>query len=227
MMPGEAEKMAGRLAWGSAYAFRQYGRAMLRPIYDQQSRRDGKIAFELRAALEWWRVMLTKGIAEFHDWEAPTGQPVHLFADARGSPAHVGAVLVVDGACYWTHSRVPRHLMSRFRRREDQQIMGLELLGIALGLTTFAPRLKQRKLVIHCDNTGAEVREPLPHSACARSCVVQVAVRKGTARAHDHAQLCHEQWLQLADLKAHAWVVRVATDDNVADLPSREVCCMS
>ena len=102
--------------------------------------------------------------------------------------------------------------------------MGLELLGIALGLTTFASQLKHRKLVIHCDNTGAEVAFSLPVVARACSRVVQVAVRKGTARAHDHAQLCHEQWLRLANLRAHAWVVRVDTDYNVADLPSREAC---
>ena len=140
------------------------------------------------------------------------------YSCARRRRAHV------DDACCWKHSRVPQHLLCRFRRREDHQIMGLELLGIALGLTTFASQLKHRKLVIHCDNTGAEVAISFPVVACACSRVVQVAVRKGTERAHDHAQLCHEQWLQLANPRAHAWVVRVGTDYNVADLPSREAC---
>ncbi len=100
--------------------------------------------------------MLSKEIVEFHGWAAPTGRPVHLLADASGNPAYVGAVLLIDGACHWTHSSVPQHLLCRFRRREDQQIMGLELLGIALGVATFASMIKQRKLLIHCDNTGAE-----------------------------------------------------------------------
>ena len=199
MMPGDAEKMAGRLAWGSSYAFRQYGRAMLRPIYDQQTKRCGKIDFELRSALEWWRIMLSKEIVEFHEWAAPMGRPVHLFADARGNPAHVGAVLIIDGACYWTHSSVPSHLMCRFRRREDQQIMGLELLGMALGVSTFANMIQQRKLVIHCDNTGAEAstwhNPVLPARVARCSCRSQYGkVRRGRSTMHSCAMISGSIW---------------------------------
>ena len=42
--------------------------------------------------------------------------------------------------------------------REDAQIMGLELLAIALGLSKFGSMIKNRNLVIHSDNTGSEVR---------------------------------------------------------------------
>ena len=47
-------------------------------------------------------------------------------------------------------------------------------------------------------------------------------MRRGTARAWDHAQLVHDQWMRLAILNCQVHVVRVATDDNIADLPSRE-----
>ena len=53
--------------------------------------------------------------------------------------------------------------------------------------------------------------------------MVQASVRRGTARSWDHAQLVHEQWLQAALLEMQVFVKRVATDDNIADLPSREV----
>lgn len=49
----------------------------------------------------------------------------------------------------------------------------------------------------------------------------KVAFRKGTARRTDHAQLVHEMWLQLALLEIDVHVVRVASKDNIADLPSR------
>jgi len=84
--------------------------------------------------------------------------------------------------------------------------MGLELLAISLGMCTFASLLVGRRVVVHSDNTGSE--------AC---------FRRGTARSWDHAQLVHEQWLQAARLRMQLFVKRVATDDNIADLPSREV----
>ena len=48
-----------------------------------------------------------------------------------------------------------------------------------------------------------------------------MSVRRGTARSWDHAQLVHAQWLQLALMGSQVHVLRVATDDNIADLPSR------
>ncbi len=39
----------------------------------------------------------------------------------------------------------------------------------------------------------------------------------------DHAQLVHEQWTHAAEEGLDLHVLRVATDDNIADLPSRRV----
>ena len=49
-------------------------------------------------------------------------------------------------------------LMQIFDQRADNQIMGLELAAIGLGLSTFGKLLAGRSVVIHSDNTGAEVR---------------------------------------------------------------------
>ena len=35
--------------------------------------------------------------------------------------------------------------------------MGLELVAVSLGLCTFSTMLRNKRLVIHCDNKGAEV----------------------------------------------------------------------
>ena len=40
---------------------------------------------------------------------------------------------------------------------QDKQIMGLEIVAVSLGLCTFVDKLRDTKIVIHCDNTGAEV----------------------------------------------------------------------
>ena len=51
--------------------------------------------------------------------------------------------------------------------------------------------------------------------------LLQFSVRRGTARTWDHAQLIHELWLHAAILNMSIHIVRVASSDNVADLPSR------
>ena len=38
----------------------------------------------------------------------------------------------------------------------------------------------------------------------------------------DHAQLVHTQWTHVAEQGLSLYVVRVATNDNIADLPSRD-----
>ena len=82
--------------------------------------------------------------------------------------------------------------------------MSLELLSIAYGISTFAECLRGRDVTIYSDNTGAEA-----------------TLDKGSAKAFDHGKIVHGIWLRLAELKCGAWVERVPTADNIADLPSR------
>ena len=51
---------------------------------------------------------------------------------------------------------VPENILSFFKARKDNQIMGLELLSISLGLSSFEQLLRKRRVVIHSDNTGSE-----------------------------------------------------------------------
>lgn len=156
LLPGAASKLAGRLSWGCSQLFHRLGRAMLRPVFDQKSRRDGHLCPELRRSLYWWRSILELRIAELRPWKQVADGPAHLFCDAAGDPPHLGAVLGVEGRWYWTHSDAPEAVLSNFRRRRDKQIMGLELLSISLGFATFATLIKGRKVVVHSDNTGSE-----------------------------------------------------------------------
>ena len=155
---GPATKLAGKLSWGCSQLFKRIGRAMLRPIFDQKSKRDGRISAELACALSWWKRILEEGIAEMRPWNMVHTAPVHLFCDAAGRDAHLGAVCFIDGECHWTHMSTPTDILERFRYRQDSQIMGLELLAIALGMSTFGSMIRNRNVVIHSDNTGSEVR---------------------------------------------------------------------
>ena len=81
----------------------------------------------------------------------------HLLPATAGEDPCLGAVLVADGQAFFTLMKVTPMLLEFFRRRRDQQIMGLELLAISLGLSTFHELVVNRNVVIHCDNRGAEV----------------------------------------------------------------------
>ena len=155
--PGLSSKVAGKLSWGCTRLFHRVGRAMLRPFFDQRTRRDGAMDSELRRAAEWWIEVLQHGVAEVREWHAPELPPVHLFCDARGEPPHLAAVLFCDGQCLYTHLKPAPEMLQRFKSRRDNQIMGLELLSISLGLSTFQDQLRGRKVVIHSDNSGSEV----------------------------------------------------------------------
>ena len=202
---GAASKLAGKLQWGVSALFRRLGRAQLRPIYDQSHSPTSNMGSELRRSLLWWLKILEKSIAETRCWADNVKPPVHLFCDAAGHPAKLAATLYTpEEGCLYTALCPTEQMLQLFKRRGDNQIMGLELLSISLGLCTFEKQLRGRRVVIHSDNTGSEV-----------------ALRKGTARSHDHAQLVHHQWFQAACKEMELHVVRVKTDDNIADLPSR------
>ena len=226
LMPGDASKLAGRLSWASSHMFRwvlmcstvvcplfcmyastrKLGRAMLRPIYDQQTRRDGMTSPELKRSLQWWRDVLQRGLSERRAWKHENEPAVNLFCDASGYPAYLGAVLFIDGRCYYTDFAPTSELLAMFKSRNDNQIMGLELLSISLGLCTFERLIRGRNVIVHSDNTGSEA-----------------AIRRGTAVSMDHAQLVHKQWTHIAEQGLRIHVVRVGTHDNIADLPSRRV----
>ena len=83
--------------------------------------------------------------------------------------------------------------------------MGLELLAIALGLSSFSLLLQNRKVVVWSDNVGS-----------------QRSTERGRAKAWDHSCIVHVLWLEAACLQMHMHVERVPSEDNIADLPSRE-----
>jgi hypothetical protein len=179
---------------------------MLRPFFQQAyAFGDGRINRALEIAMKWWIAVLEYGIAEEFLWDAPSSALVHMFVDARGSPPRCAATLFINGRCLYTDGAPSAAVMAEFEERADAQIMGLEILAISLGMATFAAELHGRRVVVWSDNTGAEA-----------------ASRGGSARSWDHAVLIHDIWSLALCNHTAVWIERVATDDNLADLPSRE-----
>ena len=115
-----------------------------------------------------------------------------MFCDARSSPPRIAAVVCwsaggwivspvglcwpdggacSDGQIDYCDMEPAASTMQLFQSRRDNQITSLEILSIALGVSTFEATLSGREVLIFSDNKGAE-------GAC----------RKG-ARAHCTSQL--------------------------------------
>ena len=147
--------------------------------------------------------MLAPDIVEERCWNAPESDCAHLFVDARGVPPRCAAVLYVDGLWHYTDGAPSKCLMDKLQSRRDNQIMSLESMAISIGLATFAEELRG-KVLVFSDNTGAEA-----------------AARQGSAHAWDHCEMIQGIWTQAFLNQTHVWIERVASDDNLSDLPSR------
>lgn len=73
------------------------------------------------------------------------------------------------------------------------------------GLSVFEKELSGCNVVVFSDNVGA-----------------QKAVEKGGARAWDHSCVVQGIWLRALRMRTGMWIERVASKDNISDLPSRE-----
>ena len=178
---------------------------MLRPLYFHSKHWSAKWSEHLELALKWWQEVLQFELQQVWSWYDIPWSWGHLYCDARGYPAQIAAVLFMDGERFFCDMRVPDSILSFFPARKDNQILGLEMLSIALGLSSFASRITNRRIIVWSDNTGAEA-----------------AAKDGTAKAFDHACLAHCLWTRAAQLKTHMHIRRVPSKFNIADLPSRE-----
>ena len=205
LSPGAASKMAGALNWAAQHSFHRLGRGMLLPLYQQSRGRASAVGPQLRLALRWWQEVFTHNLEQLWAWNRVPTKWAHVYADARGSPPRVAAVLFIDGLTFYTDCKPPEHALAAFEKRSDNQIMGLELLALALALSSFGPLLKDRRFFLWSDNTGA-----------------QHAAESGRAKSFDHSCLARCLWSKIATLNADVSVQRVPTKENIADLPSRE-----
>ena len=213
--PSDAGKMAGRLSFAARSTFRFMGRAMVKPFYAQQYAATGRKAKggaaailrmgpDLRAASEWWIEILKAKWSESRRLNTRT-EVVELFCDASSTPPHVAAVLLKKGRLSYTDMPVPQELMDRLPIRKDKQIMALEILAIALGLSTFHGEVAGAVLRIWTDNVGCEL-----------------SIKRGSSKREDHNLLVHAIWLMCARKDLTIWLERVPTDDNISDCPSRQ-----
>ncbi len=91
------------------------------------------IGHELRLALEWWLQALQLQVTETRLWRQPRQKKGVMLCDARSVPPRVAAVLFIDRKRFYSDWQPDEEVMQSFRRRNDNQIMALELLSVAFG----------------------------------------------------------------------------------------------
>ena len=155
-------------------------------------------------ATRWWIEVLRRRVTQTVPVSGHVGT-AKLFCDASGGEkAGMAAVLFMDGQIWYTHLPPCQRIRAMLQERNDQQIMALELFAIVLGVCTFRSLLQGRRVWIWCDNVGGE------H-----------ALRTGSARSMDRNMIVHGLWLHARRSDYAIWVETVASQENIADFPSR------
>jgi hypothetical protein len=202
----DAATMAGRLSFTTQSAFQKIGRAPLRPIFTHKYNPlpGGRVSTRLRKALTWWKQFLETPLKREVDLRSDK-EHVHIFTDARSTPPRLAAVIEVDGQLQYTDIEPSPSQMQQLSVRNDDQIMGLEMMAAMLAIQTFPKQLRGKRVHIWIDNTAG-----------------QGAYNKGASRQEDHNGLCHALWHAAAELDMEVFATRVPSELNIADLPSRE-----
>ena len=205
MTSGFASKMAGRLNFAVQNCFKQFGRAMIRPFYARQYAqcRNRPCDEILTGAMKWWVEVFDSELKQAVDLRRRT-KNIDMFCDASGSPPIMAAVLIDKDCAEYCTMRVPDVIMKKFDHRGDEQIMGLELLAILMGVETFRNKVKNANVRVWTDNIGGEC-----------------ALRKQSGKKSDHNAIVHLTWLKAAQLGSGLFMHRVPTNANIADGPTR------
>ena len=130
---------------------------------------------------------------------------VAAWTDAAGASRIIAAVVLFDHRWFYTRVRVPENVWGQLLPRRDNQITMQEFLAVPLLLATFAAPLQHSMALLAVDNQG-----------------VLGALISGRAGVDDLNMAVGKTWLMIADAMAALHVVRVESDSNIADGPTRE-----
>ena len=167
-----------------------------------------ELSGELRAALAWLREYFSTApprqvLCRASAW------PVVIFTDGacEASSVSVGACIFEQGTCAEAlGGDVPEELMSKWRADRSWQVIAqAELAPVLLATFTWRLRLKGRHVIFWVDQEAA----------------IQGMIKgySGTPMSAEIIDAAHEL---LAKFEIYPWFSRVPSQDNPADLPSRD-----
>ncbi len=97
---------------------------MIKPVFAQKVS-GTHVGDRLLRALVWWHAIIMKGVSEMKPWDDDAQQPCHLFVDAASTPPRLAGVLLIDGRILYTDCAPSASLLSKLKKRSDNQITSL------------------------------------------------------------------------------------------------------
>ena len=213
--PALAASLRGKLGFFGSQLFGRVGRAGLRPLVERQYAGPGPCALTppLRRVLSFWRALVLHARPRVVPLLAPEVAPLVLFTDGwqgDGAKGEVGAGAVLwdpdDSSLLFFGVRVAEEVQERWAgaARKRMLINQAELFPQLLARTTWAGRLRDRRLLAFVDNDGC--RDALINGY---SAVEESGHILGAVALMDHKLMCL------------CWYSRVPSPSNIADGPSR------
>jgi len=205
----EAQALGGRAAFAVTQAGDKVGRAYARPVFAQANAPlpGCRIGEWLQQALVWWNAYFKMRPVSVRSC---MGNRAHatIWVDASGTSRGIGALCTCSqwGPHYfYTDMIASEQFMQQLDPRGDKYIAILEMLAICVGLWTWRQELEGAAITVFCDN--------------------QVALHsfiRGSSASKELNQLVGCMWLEAA---RHRWglhLLRVESEANPADGPSRQ-----
>lgn len=150
----ELQKLIGKLSYASkmVHAARSFTRRLIDAL--RSATRAGQDTLRITPAftadLQWWHRFAAawNGVGMFYDEEWVSAASLHMHTDASG--LGYGAVFDRDWMCErWSSDHL--HIAAR---TGALSVSWLEMYALLSACTTFAGRLKQKRIIFHCDNAA-------------------------------------------------------------------------
>ena len=212
LTPTEAGSLAGQGGFAVTALYGHVGRAALKPVFARQhaklARRAMTISPVLREGLLWLRRLVIRAPPKTLFSDAFPRRHVRAFVDARGKNGMLACVVFWDDGCHWQPSMC-RHQMPpeifTVLKPKGNYIQFMEMAAAVLFVATFGDMSRDANVTLYCDNVAQ-----------------QGALSKGFSRDLDNAVLAGLFWDMVAEKGINVWFDRVASEENISDVPTRE-----
>lgn len=158
----------------------------------------------MRQAAFWWHCYFLKRPKQVHRARRAPRRHVRMWVDAAGKSRMLAAVLADGSEVKYCRSVAPEEWWQLLLLREDNQITCQEGLSVMLGSWTFRHALRDTVLTLFVDNAG-----------------IVGSLLRGSSKNIEVNQMVGRWWWEMMDMNCGVRILKVHTDANVADGPTR------
>jgi len=206
LTPAHAQKLAGRLSWGSTAVFGKGARVYLAPLFRHSAGKSSRLPTRVRSALVWWQRFLHSQPCRAVPLSPVVKPRLVVYTDATGAGT-LAWVAVLGGRRLFASAPAPGWL-KRWACPRKQQIHTWELAAAVCALWHF--------FNFHDNAAGFDIVLFID------STVALGTLLRGCSRQRDWNEMVAGVWFAAASRGHFLSAFRVPSKLNVADWPSRE-----